>query len=145
MRGIINHGGIVQYHVEVSEDSLNDYRTAFASATAKTIENETYETVIAVDDVKALDTFIYPVIFGIAKKLKNFGVADIAFNKIFLETKTKKSKFNSGVIIASYVADEYLAEILTDTRATDTIFVTNNTDKLQEYLLHNKSIKINDL
>ncbi|MCP4282855.1 MAG: hypothetical protein GY792_00130 [Gammaproteobacteria bacterium] len=133
------------YHVEVSEDSLKDYRTAFASATAKVIENETYETVIAVDDIKSLDTFVYPVIFGIANKLKKFGAVDIAYNKIFLETKERKSKFNSGVIIASYVADEYLSEILSDSRATDTIFVTNMTDKLQEYLSRNNSTEINDL
>jgi len=135
----------LQYHVEVSEDSLKDYRIAFASATAKVIENETYETVIAVNDINSLDTYVYPVLYGIAKKLKKSGVVDIAYNKVFLETKTKKSKFKSGVIIASYVADDYLEEILSDSRATDIVFVTDMAEKLQEYLSHNNSIELNDL
>ncbi len=135
----------MQYHVEVSDDILKEYRTAFASASAKAIENETYETVIAVNDINSLDTFVYPVLYGIATKLKKYGVADIAYNKVFLETKTNKSKFKSGVIIASYVADDYLNDILSDSRATDTIFVTNINEKLQEYLSNNTSVQLNDL
>jgi len=135
----------VQYHVEVSEDRLKDYRIAFSSATAKVIENETYETVIAVKDINSLDTYIYPVLYGIATKLKKYGVVDIAYNKIFLETKTKKSKFKAGVIIASYVGDDYFKEILSDSRATDIIFVTDTKERLQEYLSHNNSIELNDL
>jgi len=135
----------VLYHVKVSEDSLKDYRTAFAGAAAKVIENETYETVVAVDDISSLDTLVYPVLFGIAAKLKKLGVVDIAYNKVFLETKVNKSKFKSGVIIASYVADEYLSEILSDSRATDIIFVTKLKDQLQEYLTQNNSVELNDL
>jgi len=130
------------YHVKVSGDSLNDFRTAYANATAKVIENDTFEMVIAVDDINSLDSFVFPVLYGITTKLKKFGVVDIANIKVFLETKINKSKFTSGVIIASYVTDGYLGEILADSRATDTVFVTDINDKLKKYLSHNNSAEL---
>lgn len=133
------------YHAKVSEDSLYDFRETFSRAVAKTIENDTYEIVIAVNDIDSLDSFIYPVLFGIAKKLKKYGVVDLAYNKIFLETRTNKSEFKSGIIIASYVTGEYLNEILLDPRATDVYFVSDTNDELQQYLSHNHSVELNDL
>ena len=133
------------YHVDASEDQAKDFRTAYAASIGKVIENDTLEIVIAVDDISSLDFFVYPVIFGIAVKLKKFGVVDIGDIKVYLETKNNKSNFKSGLIIASYVSDDFLCEILSDSRATDTIFVTNMRDKLEHYLSHNTSVKLNDL
>lgn len=133
------------YHISVSNDQEKDFRTAYAASIGKAIENDTLEIVIAVENIDSLDSFIYPVIYGIAVKLKEFGVVDIAGIKVFLETRNTKSNFKSGVIIASYVSEAFLYELLSDTRATDTIYVTNESDKLQHYLSHNTSVELNDL
>ena len=135
----------MQYHVEISDDQHSDFRTAYAAAIGKACENDVSEIAIAVNDIETLDSLIYPVIYGIAAKLKKNGFTDIADIKVYLETKNSRSEFNHGIIIASYVSEKFLQQILSDPRATDTIFITNKANELGCYLANNKSERINGL
>ena len=128
----------------MSDDEHNDFRKSFAKAIAIAIENGTDEVVIAVNDIEELDSLIHPVIQGIASKLKKFGFTKIGDVRLYLESQDKSSSFSSGVIVASYLTEEYLQKTLIDPRATDTIFVTNNLNTLNSYLSKNKSVALNN-
>lgn len=129
----------MKYHIDISGDQHDDFRTAYAEAIGKVIENDCSEIAIVVDDIESLDAFIYPVLRGIVSNLKTFGYTDIAGIRVYLETKDIKSKLQNGLFLASYITEDYLQTILTDTRATDTIFVTNKPEDLESYLLVNDS------
>ena len=134
----------MQYHINISDNQYHDFRTAFTKAIRIAIENNFDEIVIAVNNIESLDSLIHPVLFGIASKLKRSGLTTIGDIKLYLETENDKSKFESGVIIASYVSEDYLQKILIDPRATDTIFVTNKPKELNYYLSKNKSKPLNN-
>lgn len=134
----------MQYHIDISGDEHNDFRTSFAKAIAIAIENGTDEVVIAINDIEELDSLIHPVILGIASKLKKFGSTKIGDVNLYLEIQDKPSAFNSGIIVAAYLTEENLEKTLIDPRATDTIFVTNNLNTLNNYLSKNKSVALNN-
>lgn len=134
----------MQYHIDISDDQHHDFRTAYSEAIGKVIENDASEIAIAVNDMESLDSLIHPVLLGIASKLKKFGHTDIADIRVYLETKDSQSKLKRGVIVASYVNEDYLQKILADPRATDTIFITNETEALQNYLSNNTSEPLNN-
>ncbi len=136
----------MQYHIDISDDEHNDFRTSFAKAIAMAIENGTDEVVIVTNHIEELDSLIHPVIRRIASKLKKFGSTKIGDVKLYHETQDKPSSFNSGVIVASYLSEKNIQKILIDPRATDTIFVTNNFNTMNSYLSKNKSVALkNDL
>lgn len=130
------------YHTKLPGPSVNEFQTAFAKSIGTAIENDTNEVLIYVHGKTNLDGIISAAIGGMASKLQKSGFVTLGDVKVYLETEKKQSSFCSGTILASHISTKLLNKILSDSRATDIIYVPWASEELESYLQNNESTEI---
>ena len=132
------------YHTTYPGKPVDDFKTAVAKAISIAIQNHSNEVAIAIHSKTNLDGVISDAIGEDTIKVfqKPGGTINIEKVTIFLITEKICSDFKSGVLIALHTNTKYLAKLLSDTRATDLIYIPFLLEELNDYLLKNNSTVI---
>lgn len=131
------------YHIDSPGPSIEAVQLAFSMALRIAIENELNEIAIFVHGKTNLDGVVSDALGSIATKLqKPNGTVQIEGITVFLETERVRSKFQSGVLIATHLSTKVLSKVIKDRRATDVIYIPWAPEELDDFLAANSSAEL---